>query len=56
MLKGILPRRLRIGDILETRLFPSRIRLGSRWADYYRRWVTTSVLHSNRRHTLRYAF
>jgi len=56
MLKGILATRLRIGDILETRLFPSRIRLGRRWAEYYRRLVTTPVLGANRRHTLRYAF
>jgi transposase-like protein len=56
MLKGILSRRLRISEILENRLFPSRIRLGTRWAEYYRRTVTTPVLGTNRRHELRYAF
>jgi len=56
MLKGILSKRLRIGDILEKRLFHSRIQLGSRWAEYYRRTVTTPAIGNNRRHELRYAF
>jgi hypothetical protein len=56
MLKGLLPRRLRISDILRERLFRSRIALSERWAEYYRRAVLTPVLGRNRRHELKYAF
>jgi len=56
MLKGLLSRRLRIDEILEERLFPSRIELSERWAEYYQRAVTTPALGTNRRHELKYAF
>jgi len=36
-------------------LFVSRIRLPERWAEYYRREVSTRVLAVQRRHELRYA-
>ena len=56
MLKGILKKPLRVADILKERLFPTRITLPPRWAEYYRRAVVTTALGRNRRHELRYAF
>ena len=56
MLKGLLPRRLAISEILRQRLFRTRIALPERWSEYYQRAVTTPALGPNRRHELRYAF
>jgi hypothetical protein len=44
-----------VAELLERRLFVSRIELPSRWAEYYGRTVSTRVLPRERRHTLRYA-
>jgi transposase-like protein len=56
MLKGLLPRRLAVEDVLGERLFRTRIELPSRWAAYYERRVPTAALPRNRRHELRYAY
>ena len=56
MLKGLLKKSLRISEILEKRLFRTRIDLPHRWADYYERRVVTPALGRNRRHQLLYAF
>ena len=56
MLKGLLDRRLKVGDVLRKRLFPSHIPLPPRWREYYQGLVTTPVLGKNRRHMLKYAY
>jgi transposase-like protein len=55
MLKGLTDRQLSIDEVLEERLFPSRISLPRRWQLYYRREIRTRALAVNRRHTLKYA-
>ena len=56
MCRGMASRPLRIGELLERRLFYDHVRLSPRWRDYYRRLVTTRALGSHRTHALRYAF
>jgi hypothetical protein len=56
MLKGLLEKRLQVGDVLRERLFRTRVSLSRRWAEYYERAVETAVLPHNRRHELKYAF
>ena len=53
---GLLARRLRIADILKTRLFPSRVRLPERLMRYYRREIETRRVPNGRTHRLRLAF
>ncbi len=53
---GLVPRRLRIIDVLEKRLFPGVIGLPARLMRYYLRHVDTRRIANPRRHTLRYAF
>jgi hypothetical protein len=52
---GLIPKRLRVSEILQTRLFPDRIKLGS-WLErcYDGRIATRRLLH-NRIHNLRFA-
>jgi len=52
---GLASRRLRVADLLEARLFPGRIPLPERWAQYYWRRVKTRVFPRNHEHRLRYA-
>jgi len=52
---GLLPRRLRIGDVLAERLFPTRIPLPERWGAYYRREVETRRIPNGQRFLRRYA-
>ena len=56
MLRGIVPRRLTVADVLSRRLFVTKIKLSERWAQYYWRQVKTAVLPVNREHRLRYAY
>lgn len=52
---GILARRLTVDAVLAARLFPQRIGLPDRWAQYYWRLTPTRRIPNGRRHTLRYA-
>ena len=52
---GLADRRLSVGEVLEKRLFASRIRLPAALERYYRRTVVTPALGSNRVHRLVYA-
>jgi transposase-like protein len=53
--RGMLDHRLDVGELLERRLFVSRIALPERWQEYYWRTVRTRVLPRQRRHELKYA-
>ena len=55
MRAGVSSRRLSVDEVLKERLFPTRIALPPRWAEYYWRRVRTRAIHSNREHRLRYA-
>lgn len=55
MRAGVCERRWSVRRILGERLFPGRIRLPARWAQYYRREVPTRRIAHPRRHTLTYA-
>jgi hypothetical protein len=52
---GIFPRKLRVGDVLAERLFPSRIPLPERIAQYYWRRVPTRRIPNAPEHRLDYA-
>jgi transposase-like protein len=56
MLRGATERVLSVRDILEERLFRTRIELPERWSRYYERGIETAALAVNRRHGLKYAF
>ncbi len=53
--RGMLDHRVDVAELLERRLFVSRIGLPGRWQEYYRRTVTTRALPRQRRHELIYA-
>ncbi|MCP4572483.1 MAG: hypothetical protein GY838_09055 [bacterium] len=55
MERGMLSRRLALEDVLDRRLFASRMELPASWRRYYRREVETRALKSQRRHELSYA-
>jgi hypothetical protein len=55
MLLGLLDRVMTVEEVLERRLFVSRIAVPGRWGDYYWRRVVTVAQGVNRRHELRYA-
>lgn len=55
MLAGVSVRAWKPAEISRERLFPSRIDLPRRWAEYYWGQVTTPALGVNRRHRLKYA-
>jgi hypothetical protein len=55
MAAGICKRALTVRDVLAMRLFPSQVRLPSRWREYYWGRVQTAALAVNRGHELRYA-
>jgi len=52
---GLVQERLSVGDVLEGRLFVSRIRLPDRLMRYYRREIRTRRIPSGRTHHLAYA-
>ncbi len=52
---GLLPRRLRVDDVLRARLFLGCVGLPPRWLDYYRRSIVTRRIPSGATHSLRYA-
>ena len=53
--RGMRSDRLEVGELLDRRLFPGRIALPERWADYYWRRVRTRALVRQRSHELKYA-
>jgi hypothetical protein len=53
---GIASRRLSVKEILRSRLFPTRILLPDRVAQYYRREIPTRRIPNGRHHRLSYAF
>ena len=52
---GLLSRRLAVADVLRERLFPSRIALPPRWADYYWRRIPTRRIAKPATHRATYA-
>jgi hypothetical protein len=46
---------LTVDDVLAVRLFPKRIGMPDRWAQYYWRLTPIRRIPNGRRHTLRYA-
>ena len=52
---GILGRKLTVDDVLRVRLFPHRVGLPARWADYYWRRIPTRRVPNGRTHALKYA-
>lgn len=52
---GLLGRKLTLDDVLRVRLFPHRIALPPRWADYYWRRIPTRRIPNGRTHALKYA-
>jgi hypothetical protein len=52
---GILPRRLRVPDLLRQRLFVTRVGLPERWQKYYWGKIKTRLMPQGREHRLRYA-
>jgi transposase-like protein len=52
---GLLPRRLRVEDVLARRLFPTRVELPPRWAAYYWREIPTRRIANPARHRAIYA-
>jgi transposase-like protein len=52
---GVMSHRLTVPGLLKERLFPSRIELPERWAEYYWRRVKTRIFVNNREHQLRFA-
>jgi transposase-like protein len=56
MVKGLLDHRLEAEEILQGRIFRTRMELPPRWSDYYDRKVETRALEVNLRHELKYAY
>jgi len=55
MRAGVCTRRYSLAEILRQRLFPTRVPLPERWAQYYWRLTPTRALPRVHTHTLRYA-
>ncbi len=55
MVRGMTDHKLTAAEILEERLFVTRIELPLRWNRYYRREVRTKALPRQREHRLKYA-
>jgi len=53
---GLRERPLTVEELLQERLFPTRVRLPQPWADYYRRTVPTRRIAHPRLHQLKRAF
>ncbi len=56
MIKGITDRLLTVDDVLEKRIFRTKVKLSERWAQYYEAGIVTRALKRCRRHDLKYAF
>jgi transposase-like protein len=56
MMAGVAERRLRPKQLLAHRLFPKRVGLPERWADYYCRRIRTRRIKNNRTHDAKYAY
>jgi transposase-like protein len=56
MMAGHQPRRWGVAELLQQRLFPSRVRLPAVWAAYYRGEVRTAPVRHQRRHQLKLAY
>jgi transposase-like protein len=56
MMAGVAERRLRTKQLLAGRLFPKRVGLPKRWADYYNRRILTRRIKNNRTHAAKYAY
>jgi transposase-like protein len=56
MLAGVADKRLRPKQLLARRLFPKRVGLPERWADYYDRRIRTRRIKNNRTHAAKYAY
>jgi hypothetical protein len=56
MERGMVNRPLEIGELLQLRIFRTRIDLPPAWSDYYDRKVETRALSCNRRHELKMAY
>ena len=52
---GIADRKLSLEELLERRLFPSRIELPVRWREYYNKTLKTRSIPRGRVHALKYA-
>jgi len=52
---GLLERPLKVAEVLDRRLFPSRLALPARWARYYWRRIPTRQIAHPAGHRLRYA-
>ncbi len=52
---GLLKRKLTVEDVLRERLFPARVGLPERWADYYWRRIPTRRIPNGRTHNRKYA-
>jgi transposase-like protein len=55
MMRELTARRLTADDILERRIFPTRVKLPERWESYYRRNIETRPMRNQRTHELKYA-
>jgi transposase-like protein len=55
MRRGLASHLFEVAEVLKRRLFPSRIPLPKRWADYYWRVLPTRAIHNGAMHQLRYA-
>jgi hypothetical protein len=56
MERGMMDHPLEIEELLEHRIFRTRLDLPPRWAKYYDRAIETRALNINRRHELNYAY
>jgi hypothetical protein len=52
---GITDHLLGVDEVLDRRLFPTRVELPERWADYYWRRIVTRMIPNGTRHQKRYA-
>jgi hypothetical protein len=53
--RGAMDHRVTVEELLERRIFVSRISLPARWVEYYSRAISTRALPRQRRHELSYA-
>ena len=56
MIKGVVSRLLSVEQILEARIFRTRIELSERWGRYYEADVDTRALPIQKSHTLKFAY
>ncbi len=54
--RGMMDRPLLIVELLEARIFRTRMKLPGRWGQYYDRTVSTRGIENERRHELKYAY